>query len=79
MGVKRSLNLYFMNTVYIYSILRRPAEDTAYILSRLWPKIKPAGLIFETLEACKNIVFEGKAAKLDIYTLVFIQNTKLTF
>jgi len=35
-GVKRSLNVDFVNTVYIYSILRRPAEDTAYIFSNIF-------------------------------------------
>ena len=47
-GVKRSLNVDFVNTVYIYSILRRPAEDTAYI--------------FEMLEACKKYSVRGKGS-----------------
>ncbi len=51
--------------VYIDSILRRPAEDTVNISSRLWPKIVPVGSIFEPLEVCKRYSVRGKGSKIE--------------
>jgi hypothetical protein len=48
-----------------------------YLLIKL-SKLKKQ-LIFEPIEACKKYSDEGKAAKLNIYTLIFIQKTKLAF
>ena len=65
--VKRSLSVYFMKTVYVYStfvelIRFRPAEDTAYILSNIFiyftlaKKNKPAGMLLITDHILRNIL-----------------------
>jgi hypothetical protein len=89
-NAKRSLNLYFMNTSVIFTIVTisihfcviRPSTFIFFIKTLV--NTKPSGLFFDTLEACKNVVFEEKAAKLNLFmivniTLLFIQNAKLTF